>query len=119
MPEKTLPKETNHGCDICKFFGIFFLGMKHALEQTWLELLTSLAKNWKCEALGCTKIVENVPPFYFTCTQASVNPHNNPSKCKALWLSTFDHLICCYTYPCALVQALMLKEQGFCSNGYK
>ncbi len=91
--------------------------MKHALKQTWLKL-TSLAKNWKCEALGCTKIVKNVPPFYVMCTQALVDNQGNLSKCKAHGLSTFDHLIGCYT-SCALVQAIMLKEQGFCSNAYK
>jgi hypothetical protein len=52
------------------------------------------------------------------CTQALVDNQGNLSKCKAHGLSTFDHLIGCYT-SCALVQAIMLKEQGFCSNAYK
>jgi hypothetical protein len=29
------------------------------------------------------------------------------------------HLLPCYTYHCALMQALMLKEQVFQSNAYK
>ncbi len=29
------------------------------------------------------------------------------------------HLLPCYTYPCALMHALMLKEHVFQSNAYK
>jgi hypothetical protein len=41
------------------------------------------------------------------------------SKCKVPRLSTLNHLTCCDTYPCALMQMLTLKEQVFFSNAYK
>jgi hypothetical protein len=47
---------------VVNFFGIFFLGLKHVLKQVRLKLLTSFAKIWKCEALGCAKIAGSLPP---------------------------------------------------------
>jgi len=38
---------------------------------------------------------------------------------QSTWAFDFDHLIRCYNFPCALVQAFMLKEKRFCSNAYK
>jgi hypothetical protein len=115
MPTQMFPKETDHECKIRKIFGIFFLGMEHALKQIQLEL----QRDWKCEALGCAKIAKSVPPFCFACIQALVDPRNTPSKCNIHGLSALDRLTRCYTYPCALMQALTLKEQVFCSNTYK
>jgi hypothetical protein len=71
MPEKTLPKETDHECDTLKLFWHLCLGMKHDFKQIQLQMQISHAKNWKCETLGYTKIVENVLPFCFACTQPS------------------------------------------------
>jgi hypothetical protein len=52
---------------IVKKFGIFFLGMKHALKQVQSKMLTSLAKIWKCKVLGYAKIVESVFPSLLLC----------------------------------------------------
>jgi hypothetical protein len=57
-----------------KNLNMFFLGMKHALKQIRSKLLTLPTKIWKCEALGCVKIIENVLPFYSMCIQALVDP---------------------------------------------
>jgi hypothetical protein len=59
---------------LVKSFDMFFLGMKYALKQIQSKLLTLPTKNWKCEALGCAKIVESVLPFCSTCIQALVDP---------------------------------------------
>ncbi len=55
------------------------------------------------------------------CTQALVDLHGTPSKCKVLGLSTLNHFISCFVILilCAIVQTLTLKEQVFCSNAYK
>jgi hypothetical protein len=57
-----------------KKIDMFFLGMKHALKQIQSKLLTLPTKIWKCKALGCVKMIENVLPFYFMCIQALVDP---------------------------------------------
>ncbi len=61
MLEETIPKETNHECDTLKNFGIFFLGMKHALKQTQSELLTSPAKNMEMRSSELCKNCRNYP----------------------------------------------------------
>jgi hypothetical protein len=110
-----LPKEIDHECEIHKKCQHFLLG-----HETWSQTNSiRVAKIWKCEVLGCAKIARSAPPFCFACIQALVDHHNTPSKCKMPRLSALDHLTCCYTYPCALMQAFTLKEQMFCSNAYK
>jgi hypothetical protein len=83
---------------IVKKFGIFFLGMKHALKQVRPQLLTHLqkfgnAKFWVMQKLSKVSF----PPFYFAYTQAPIDLCDNPSKCKAPGLLTLDHLTCCLT----------------------
>jgi hypothetical protein len=54
------------------------------------------------------------------CTQALIDPHGTPSKCKALGLLTLDHFTCWYIYPCVLMQALNSSKQALTiENAYK
>jgi hypothetical protein len=103
---------------LINFFGIFFLGMKHVLKQVRSELLTSPT----CKALGCAKIAESVPASLLLHMHSSSNwtPWHSFEMQSAWAFNTQSpHLLPSYTYPCALMQAFMFKEQVFCSNAYK
>jgi len=74
MLEEMFPKETDHECDTCKKFQHVLPEHETCSQTNSIKLLTLPTKIWKCEALGCAKIVKGVPPFYFTCIQALVDP---------------------------------------------
>jgi hypothetical protein len=74
------------------------------------------AKPWVAQKLLEMSFI----PFCFVC-ETLVDLCGTPLKCKVLGLSALNHFTSCFAILilCAIVQTLTLKEQVFCSNGYK
>jgi hypothetical protein len=112
MPKETLPKETNHECDSCKFFWHLFLGFEACSQTSSIKVVNLICKNLEMESFGLCKNCQKSPSLPSTshAFKFQLTPWHS-FKMQSAWAfgTQPPHLLLCYTNPCALMQALMLK----------
>jgi hypothetical protein len=116
MPKETFPKETDHECDNCKFFWHFLLQLETCFQTSLIKVANVICKNLEMRSSELCKNCQKCPSLHFVshAFKFQLIPWHSFKMQNAWAFRTWPlHLLFCYTYPCALMQALTFKKKCF------
>jgi hypothetical protein len=116
MPKETFPKETDHEFDNCNFFWHFLPQLETCFQTSLIEVANLICKKLEMRSSDLCKNCQKCPslPFASHAFKFQLTPWHS-FKMQSAWAFRTRplHLLLCYTYPCALMQALTFKKKCF------